>query len=141
MLFRQFSNTATCTRDVAKILIYYFNVYFSSNPEDKVQNYGKLKDKSVPYFQPGSGSGSGSGPGPLDWRTTIHWNVEYMFFQHPWYMLENCWNSISTFGHAPIQGTTHLYGEIQMKPGSQNGLYKCYKRKRFRFIKKKYIYF
>ena len=43
------------------------------------QTYGELQDKSVPYFQ------QEYGPCPLDWRKTIHWNVDLVFFQQPWH--------------------------------------------------------
>ena len=50
-------------------------------------NDGKLKDKSVPNFQPGSGLC------PLDWRTNIHCHVELVFFQHPRYIWL-CWKIV-----------------------------------------------
>ena len=39
---------------------------------------GELRDKSVPYFQ------YKSRPCPLDWRITIHSNVDLLFFQQSW---------------------------------------------------------
>ena len=36
---------------------------------------GEQRDKSVQYFQ------QESGPCPLDWRITIHSNVDLVFFQ------------------------------------------------------------
>ena len=54
----------------------------------RFKNNGKLRDKSVPYFQ------QESEPFPLDWRTIKHWNVGPVFFQH-WYMCL-CWKTVGT---------------------------------------------
>ena len=51
----------------------------------------KLWDKPVPYFQ------QESGPCPLDWRITIHSNVDLVFFQQSWHIWL-CWKiSRTTF--------------------------------------------
>ena len=49
----------------------------------------KLRDKSVPYFQ------QESGPCPLDWRITIHSNVDLVFFQQSWHIWL-CWKIART---------------------------------------------
>ena len=50
---------------------------------------GELRDQYVPYFQ------QKSGPCPLDWRITIHWNVDLVFFQHSWHIWL-CWKNART---------------------------------------------
>ena len=50
---------------------------------------GELQDKSVPYFQ------QESGPCPLDWRITIHWKVDLVFFQWSWH-IKLCWKIART---------------------------------------------
>ena len=50
---------------------------------------GELRDRSVPYFQ------QESGPCPLDWRTTIHSNVDLVFFQQSWHIWL-CWKIART---------------------------------------------
>ena len=125
MLFRQFINIAIYIGDIAKILNQHFNLYFFSNPGDKVQNYEKLKDKSVPYFQPGSGSFP---PGLEDNYTTLKcWICIFPTFLIYVVMLEIFLNNISIFGCAPIQGTTYFLGKVQMKSWYQSGTYAFFK--------------
>ena len=50
---------------------------------------GELRDKSVLYFQ------QESGPCPLDWRITIHSNVDLVFFQRSW-PIWFCWKIAGT---------------------------------------------
>ena len=62
---------------VVKIQDQHFNVWLFSNPGDKVKKDGELRDKSVLYFHQESGSC------PLDWRITIHSNVDLVFLPDP----------------------------------------------------------
>ena len=75
MLFWQRSNKLVYVTIVGKIPDQHLNVWLFSNPGDKVQKDGELHEKYVPYFQ------QESRPCPLDWRITIHSNVDLVFFQ------------------------------------------------------------
>ena len=75
MLFWRLSNIIIYVKIVGKIPDQHFNVWLFSNPGDKAQKDGELRDKSVPYFQ------QESGPCPLDWGIKLHSNVDLVFFQ------------------------------------------------------------
>ena len=77
MLFKLFSNIILYVKIVGKIpdphlygLYGYPQIQGTRSKKDI-----ELWDKSVPYFQ------QESGPCPLDWRITIHTNVDQVFFQ------------------------------------------------------------
>ena len=71
-----FGNFPTYSYMSRKIPEQHLNVWLFSNPGDKVQKDEELREQSVPYFQQESGTC------PLDWRITIHSNVDLVFFQH-----------------------------------------------------------
>ena len=92
-MFLQFFNIIIYVKIVGKISDQHLNVLLFSNQGDKVQKDGELRDKSVPYFQ------QESGPFSLDWRMSIHLNVDLVFTKILTYMimLENCQNNISVY--------------------------------------------
>ena len=67
----------------------HLNVWLFSNPGDKVQKRRRTTGQICPYFQ------QESGPCPLDWRITIHSNVDLVFFQQFWHIWL-CWKIART---------------------------------------------
>ena len=74
---------------ITRKMIYYWIDYWVRKVF--VVKMGKIRDKTVPSFQPELG------PFPLDWQTTIHWNVSPIIFQQPWYMWFSWKMVVTTF--------------------------------------------
>ena len=71
---------------------YQINIWmcgYSQIQGTKSKKDEELREKSVPYFQ------QESGPCPLDWRITIHSNVDRVFFQQSWHIWL-CWKITRT---------------------------------------------
>ena len=80
MLFWQFSKIIIYVKIVGKYQISIWMYGYSQIQRTGSKKDGELRDKSVSYFQ------HKSGPCPLNWRITIHSNVDLVFFQQFWHI-------------------------------------------------------
>ena len=93
---------------------YQINIWMYGNSQiqgTKSIKDGELRDNSVPYFQ------QESKPCPLDWRITIHWNFDLVFFQQSWH-IRLCWRkkitrkSFQCFIVLQYRGQNFIFVEI-----------------------------